>query len=166
MPQIMLKNYAVNGKGKKDPMRLRDLEGRQGVVIDTMVFIYLFEDHPTFGDLCENLFNQIKDGLFSAIVTPITAAEVLVKPLKLGQLSIADNYRNAIRNMPNLSNIKFDAEIGFMAGSLRAKYALLLPDLFQVAAALTQPANALITNDRDIQRVQETEVFLLSDLAT
>jgi len=156
----------VNGKWNKDPMRLGDLEGRQGVVIDTMVFIYLFEDHPTFGDLCENLFNQIKDGLFSAIVTPITAAEVLVKPLKMGQLSIADNYRNAIRNMPNLSNIKFDAEIGFMAGSLRAKYALLLPDLFQVAAALTQPANALITNDRDIQRVQETEVFLLSDLAT
>lgn len=112
------------------------------------------------------MFNQIKDGLFSAIVTPITAAEVLVKPLKMGQLSIADNYRNAIRNMPNLSNIKFDTEIGFMAGSLRAKYALLLPDLFQVAAALAQPANALITNDRDIQRVQETEVFLLSDLAT
>ena len=49
----MLKNYVVNGK--KDPMRLRDLEGRQGVVIDTMVFIYLFEDNPTFGDLCEYL---------------------------------------------------------------------------------------------------------------
>ena len=65
-----------------------------------------------------------------------------------------------------LSNIKFDAEIGFMAGSLRAKYALLLPDIFQVAAALAQPANAIITNDRDIQRVQETEVFLLSDLAS
>ena len=109
-----------------------------------MVFIYLFEDHPTFGELCEDLFNQIKDSLFSAIVTPITAAEVLVKPLKKGQLSIADNYRNAIRNMPNLSNINFDVEIGFMAGSLRAKYALLLPDMFQVAAALTQPAYAII----------------------
>lgn len=101
----MLKNYAANGK--KDPMRLKDLNGRQGVVIDTMVFIYLFEDHPTFGELCENLFNQIKEGFFSAIVTPITAAEVLVKPLKKGQLSIADNYCNAIRNMPNLSNVNF-----------------------------------------------------------
>ena len=160
----MLKNYAANGK--KDPMRLKDLNGRQGVVIDTMVFIYLFEDHPTFGELCEDLFNQIKDGIFSAIVTPITAAEVLVKPLKKGQLSIADNYRNAIRNMPNLSNINFDVEIGFMAGSLRAKYASLLPDMFQVATALTQPANAIITNDRDIQRIQEIDVFLLSDLAT
>jgi len=160
----MLKNYAANGK--KDPMRLKELNGRQGVVIDTMVFIYLFEDHPTFGELCEDLFNQIKDGLFSAIVTPITAAEVLVKPLKKGQLSIADNYRNAIRNMPNLSNINFDVEIGFMAGSLRAKYALLLPDMFQVAAALAQPANSIITNDRDIHRVQEIDVFLLSDLAT
>ena len=53
-----------------------------------------------------------------------------------------------------------------MAGSLKAKYALPLPDMFQVAAALAQPANAIITNDRDIQRVRETNVFLLSDLAT
>ena len=160
----MLKNYAVSGK--KEPMRLKDLEGRQGVVIDTMVFIYLFEDHPTFGDICENLFNQISCGVYSAIATPITAAEVLVKPLRKGQLSIADNYRNAIRNMPNISNINFDVEIGFMAGSLKAKYGLPLPDMFQVAAALTQPANAIITNDRDIQRVRETDVFILSCLDT
>jgi len=152
--------------GKTDLMHSKDLDGRQGVVIDTMVFIYLFEDHPSFGVICENLFNQIKVGVFSAIVTPITAAEVLVKPLKKGQMSIADKYRNAIRNMPNISNIKFDVEIGFMAGSLRAKYGLPLPDMFQVAAALAQSANAIITNDRDIQRVRETNVFLLSDLAT
>ncbi len=160
----MLKNYDVSGM--KEPVNSKDLNGRRGVVVDTMVFIYLFEDHPTFGDLCENLFNQIKVGLFSAIVTPITAAEVLVKPLKKGQLSIADNYRNAIRNMPNISNINYDVEIGFMAGSLRAKYGLPLPDMFQVAAALSQPANAIITNDHDIQRVREIDVFLLGDLAT
>ncbi|MGV7225119.1 MAG: PIN domain-containing protein [Nitrospinales bacterium] len=73
--------------------------------------------------------------------------------MKKDQMSIADKYRNAIRNMPNISNIKFDVEIGFMAGSLRAKYGLPLPDMLQVAAALAQPANAIITNDRDIQRV-------------
>jgi hypothetical protein len=38
--------------------------------------------------------------------------------------------------------------------------------MLQVAAALAQPANAIITNDRDIQRVWETNVFLLSNLAT
>ena len=53
-----------------------------------------------------------------------------------------------------------------MAGSLRAKYGLPLPDMFQVAAALSQPANAIITNDHDIQRVREIDVFLLGDLAT
>ena len=53
----MLKNCAVSGK--TDPMLSKDLDGRRGVVIDTMVFIYLFEDHPAFGDICENLFNQI-----------------------------------------------------------------------------------------------------------
>ena len=147
-------------------MHSKDLDGRQGVLIDTMVFIYLFEDHPVFGDICENLFNQIRVGVFSAIATPITAAEVLVKPLEKGQLSIVDKYCNAIRNMPNISNIKFDVEIGFMAGSLKAKYGLPLPDMFQVAAALAQPANAIITNDRDIQRVREIDVFLLSDLGS
>jgi predicted nucleic acid-binding protein len=91
---------------------------------------------------------------------------VLVKPLEKGQLPIADNYRNAIRNMPNISKIKFDVETGFMAGSLSAKYGLPLPDMFQAAAALAQPANAIITNDRGIQRVREIDVLLLSDLAT
>ena len=146
-------------------MHSKDLDGRRGVVIDTMVFIYLFEDHSTFGDICENLFNQIKVGVFSAIVTPNTAAEVLVKPLKKRQFFIADNYRNAIRNIPNMTAIQFDAKIGFMAGSLRAKYGLPLPDMFQAAAALAQPANAIITNDREIRRVREIDVFILSDLA-
>jgi len=41
-----------------------------------------------FGDICENLFNQIRVCVFSEIVTPITSAELLVKPLENGQLSI------------------------------------------------------------------------------
>ena len=53
-----------------------------------------------------------------------------------------------------------------MAGSLRAKFGMPLPDMFQVAAAWAQPANAIIKNDRGTQRVRETDVFLLSDLAT
>jgi predicted nucleic acid-binding protein len=53
-----------------------------------------------------------------------------------------------------------------MAGSLSAKYGLPLSDMFQAAAALAQPAKTIITNDRDIQRVREIDVFLLNDLAT
>ncbi len=68
--------------------------------------------------------------------------------------------------MPNVSNINFDEAASFMAGSPRAQYGLPLPDMFQLAAGLTQPANAIITNDRDIQRVRETDVILLSNLAT
>ncbi|MBT8368890.1 MAG: PIN domain-containing protein [Deltaproteobacteria bacterium] len=67
--------------------------------------------------------------------------------------------------MPNMTAIQFDAEIGFMAGSLRAKYGLPLPDMFQAAAALAQPANAIITNDREIRRVRDIDVLILSDLA-
>jgi hypothetical protein len=102
-----------------------------------------------FAWLDPNGFYIISVNLFKEYIL----SRPLVKPLKKGQMSIADKYRTAIRNMPNISNIKFDAEIGFMPGSPRANYGLPLPDMLQVAAALAQPANAIITNDRDIQRV-------------
>ena len=140
------------------------LAGRQGVVIDTMVFIYLFENHPGYADLCEDLLNQIKAGVYSGVVTPITAAELLVKPLKQSQLSIADRYRSTIQNIPNVSMSPFDIETGFMAGALRAQYGLSLPDMFQAATALYYPARALITNDRNLRRVKEIDVFLLDEM--
>jgi len=150
--------------GAKTVILTQNLAGRQGVVIDTMVFIYLFEDHPGYSELCEDIFDQISNGVFSGVVTPITAAELLVKPLKLKQLSVADRYRGAIRNIPNVSMSRFDVQTGFMAGSLRAQYGLALPDMFQAATALYYPACALITNDRNLRRVKEIDVFLLDEM--
>jgi predicted nucleic acid-binding protein len=150
--------------GAETVMPAQNLAGRQGVVIDTMVFIYLFEDHSGYADLCEDIFGQISNSVFSGVVTPITAAELLVKPLKLKQLSLADRYRSAIRNIPNVSMSRFDVQIGFMAGSLRAQYDLPLADMFQAAAAMYYPARTLITNDKNLRRVKEIDVFLLDEM--
>lgn len=144
--------------------KLSDLDGMQGVVIDTMVFIYLFEGHPDYADLCEHIVGRIGEGLFSGVVTPITAAEILVKPLKQKHPSIADCYRRAIRNLPNVTLPDINAEIAFMAGSLKAKYGMPLPDMFQAAVALSFPSHTLITNDRAMGRIREVGVFLLEDM--
>jgi len=42
----------MGGEGMKLPKRLA---GRKGVVLDTMIFIYLFEDSPQFASVSEFL---------------------------------------------------------------------------------------------------------------
>ena len=144
---------------------LVDLDHRQGVVLDTMVFIYLFEDHPVYAEPCERILKRMNDGSFSGVATPITAAEILVKPLQREEPMVADRYRAAFRSLRNLDLADFDMNIGFMAGSLRARYGLPLPDMFQAAAALSYPARTLITNDKALQRIKEIDVFLLHEIS-
>jgi predicted nucleic acid-binding protein len=151
--------------GAKHVITIEGLDGRQGVVLDTMVFIYLFEDHTDYADRCERILDRINEGLFSGVVTPITAAEILVKPIQKGEPFVADRYRTALQSFPNLELAEYDMNLGFMAGSLRAQYGLPLPDMFQAATALTYPARTLITNDKTFNRINEIDVFLLNEIS-
>ncbi len=150
--------------GARNLKTLNALGGRQGVVIDTMVLIYLFEEHPRYVDLCEQIMDHIFKGIFTGVVTPITAAEVLVNPLKQTHIAIADRYRRALGSILNLKLFQFDMHAGFIAGALRARYGFPLPDMFQVAAAMSQPAKTFITNDKALRQVNEVDVFLIDEM--
>jgi len=139
------------------------LRGRRGVVLDTMVGIYLFEDQPRYGALCEELIALAGRGVFGGVVTPVTAAEVLVKPLREARPDLADAYRAALAAQPNIELAKLDAQTGFVAGALRAAYALPLPDLLQMAVALQSSRPTLVTNDKALARVGDVDVFLLEN---
>lgn len=138
------------------------LAGRKGVVLDTMIFVYLFEDSPQFGSVSEFILEQGRLGKFESVVTPITAAELMVKPLENKRYDLADRYRFALRSMPNVMPVAFIFETGLLAGSLRAKYGLPLPDMIQVACAMQSKIPTLITNDKAMEQIGEAEVFLLS----
>ena len=143
---------------------LNRLRSRTGVVIDTMLFVYLFEDTPGFAAKCEAIMEHMARGLFTGVVTPITTAELLVKPIREKRPDLAMHYRNALAGMPNMLHTTIDHEIGAMAGALRAKYRLPLPDLIQVASALRFDNPAIITNDRELKRISEVDVFLLDSM--
>jgi predicted nucleic acid-binding protein len=149
----------MGGAGVKVPKRLA---GRKGVVIDTMIFIYLFEDSPQFGSVSEFVLEQAGLGKFECAVTPITAAELMVKPLQNKRYDLADRYRLALRSMQNVVPVALSFETGLLAGSLRAKYGLPLPDMIQVACAMESKTPTVITNDKGMEQIDEAEVFLLS----
>lgn len=140
------------------------LQGARHAVIDTMVFIYYFEDHVEHADRADAVIRHARNDLFEAVVTPVTAAELLVKPLQAERPDIADQYRSAITHLDNTSRSDISWNTGCMAGALRARYGLPLPDMFQVAFALEKGSCALITNDRALRRVDEIPIVLLDDL--
>lgn len=141
------------------------LRGSHRAVIDTMVLIYYFEDSETYGDLAESVIADAARGVFEAIVTPVTAAELLVKPLQTARPDIADRYRTAMAHLDNTSRCSLSWDAGCMAGALRARYDLPLPDMLQVALAMEHGSCALITNDKALGRVEEVPVVLLDDLS-
>jgi predicted nucleic acid-binding protein len=141
-----------------------ELKGRRGVVLDTMLWIYLFEDHAKYSAACSRLVQEAEAGTFSGVITPVTAAEILVKPLQQRRSDIAERYRMALGNLVNIGLCPFDAEVGFMAGALRAKYGLPLPDVMQAAAAMRNTPSALITNDKALKKIVEVKVILLDQL--
>jgi predicted nucleic acid-binding protein len=138
------------------------LAGRKGVVLDTMIFIYLFEDSPQFAPVSEFIIEQVGLGKFEGVVTPITAAELMVKPLQNKRYDLADRYRLALRSMRNLVSVALSFETGLLAGSLRAKYGLPLPDMIQAACAMGSKIPTLITNDKAMEQIDEAEVFSLN----
>jgi len=141
----------------------RRLVGRTGVVLDTMVFIYLFEDAPRFGPVCEFIVDQAAKGRFHGVITPVTAAEVLVKPLQQNRTDLADRYRFSLGSLKNIEPVGLPFGIGFLAAGLRARYRMPLPDMVQAACALQSKTPILITNDRSMRKVEELTVLLMED---
>ena len=132
-------------------------------VLDTMLLIYVLEDHPHLGTVSEWLLQQAAEGHYAGLITPISMAEVLVKPLQAGRPDLADRYRTALRNLPGVDLCDLTWQAGAMAGALRAKYSLPLPDMLQVAIAIEHDA-VLITNDKALRAVDATDVVLLAEL--
>ncbi len=56
-----------------------------------------------------------------------------------------------------------DLPVADRAASLRARYRLRTPDAIQLATALQARADVFLTNDRDLQRVEEVPVLLIEE---
>ncbi|MCE9613678.1 MAG: type II toxin-antitoxin system VapC family toxin [Lentisphaerae bacterium] len=143
----------------------RVLQHATGAVLDTNILIYLFEDHPQYGKLAEFVIAQAAAGVFAAVITPITVAELLVKPLAEGRSDVASRYRSALRHLRNITLTELSADTASMAAALRATYKLPLPDMFQAAACLRAPTPLLLTNDHTLARVREIKVLPLNAFA-
>ena len=141
----------------------RALRGYQVLGFDTMIFIYHFEDHPLFAPLTEPLFEAVDRGDLSAEVSVLLAGEVLTGAKKAADNEILLRYRHIFGEFPNLTLHDADMQMMEKMSDLRVAYGLKTPDAIHMATALLHGAQAFVTNDAGLKRVNELDVLVLED---
>jgi len=127
--------------------------------IDTAPIIYYIEAHPYFGPLVKVVVDAFQSGSILAFSSVITLAEVLPKPIQKGHEELAARFTEFLRRGRNFTLVEISAEIAEKAGQLRGKYPVLRAlDALQLATAIQIQANAFLTNDTKLKRVEEVNV--------
>jgi len=134
------------------------------IFIDTAPIIYYIEAHKQFGPLAKKVVEAFQSGAVDAFSSVITLAEVLPKPVQVGQEGLARKFAEFLKAGRNLSLIEISATIAEKAGRLRGHYpSLRALDAIQISVALDVGVDVFLTNDKKLKQIQELRVLVLSD---
>jgi predicted nucleic acid-binding protein len=137
--------------------------GEGPVALDTCIFIYFLEDHPMFAEPLAELFGEIDRGGLRAVTSEVTLLELLVAPLRQGDLSLADEYQEYLTRSRGLLLRSLDRALIRAAAQLRAAKGVRVPDALQLAAGLAAGCRVFLTNDRRLPDVGTIRVLQLAD---
>ncbi len=139
---------------------LKPLRGKK-IALDSMVFIYAFEEHSVYLPLLQPFFREVEKGRITTVTSAITLAECLVHPFRARAIELAARYKALFHTFPHLSVISVTQEIAEGAAWLRAKHQIKTPDAIQLATASVSGAHFFLTNDEDLSQVEEIRVLIL-----
>ncbi len=140
------------------------LSGVTKLGIDTQIVIYFVEVHPKYEKLVTEVFQCIAENTFTGVTSVITLIEVLIHPIRQGNIRLQQEYRDLLLHSSNFQMITIDTAIAERAAEIRTRYNLRIPDALQVATALAAGCEAFLTNDAKLKPVKELHVLLLDDL--
>jgi predicted nucleic acid-binding protein len=132
------------------------------IFFDTNVYIYIFEGlEPNRTRMLEIRRRMLERG--DRIVTStMTLGELLVKPTKLGQASLIEQYDRAVRSTAQV--VSFDAQVAWRFASLRATHNLRSADAIQLACAAHAGVDLFLTNDRRLHSLNIPGIGFITPL--
>ncbi|MHB8362505.1 MAG: type II toxin-antitoxin system VapC family toxin [Patescibacteria group bacterium] len=150
----------MNGKGSN-----LDFINRNSIIaIDTMVFIYKFQEDNKYFDLVTEIFQLLITKSIPCVSSIVTYMEVLSHPLLKDNDNLVNQYKIAFKALDNFQFIHTSQDIADEASFLRRQYGLRLPDALQVATAKVSNCSLLITNDKFLKKVDKyMKITLLED---
>lgn len=144
---------------------IAQLQG-QVVGLDTAPLIYFIEQNPTYLEMMRLFFRTLNQGEFRVVTSVVTLPEVLVYPLRQGNTTLAQQYRDILFNAEGLTTIQVSPDIAEVAAQLRAIHNLRTPDAVQMATAICEGASFFLTNDARLPSLPGLEVLVLEELRT
>ena len=139
-------------------------ERHRRVAFDANVFVYLFEATGTLAAAAIAVVNAVSARRLTGVVSSVALAEVIVRPVRIGDDTMGERYADAIRSIENLQMVPVTLEIAAEAGFVRGRTNLTLADAVHVATARVAGASAFITNDRRLRSMPKLDVIQLADL--
>ncbi len=139
-------------------------DDRQGIGLDTNLFIYFLEDHPRYGAWCASLFDRIERGRNPAVTSTVTLLELLVQPYRDHKEELAQKIFALTSTYPKIQWVPVTLDVADRAAELRARYRLSTPDAIQLATAISHKETRFYGNDKALRRVKEIECVILDDL--
>jgi len=121
------------------------------VLIDTSVLIAYFgtpEADETHGLATILIDEFVMSGRNEAVVSPVTAMELLVRPLKAGPRAAA-HVHDFLTHTAHLKLLSTDLFVAQEAANLRATYNFRAPDALVAATGIVAQVTHLVTNDKD-----------------
>ena len=131
---------------------------------DTAPLIYFVERHPTYLDIMRTVLRRVEAGIITGCSSVVTLTEVLTLPIRVGNIALAQAYRDVLLYSRHFVLVSIDAAVAAQAADLRARYMLRTPDALQIAAALHRGCQAFVTNDARLKRVTDLQVLVLDEL--
>jgi len=136
--------------------------GAGPAAVDTVIFIYLIEEHSRFLPHILPLFAEADEGKRNLVASALTLLEVLVVPYRTGNTRVAERYELLLTRSRGIHIAELTRDQLRAAAQLRAATGIKTPDALHVAAALTAGCKSFVTNDRRLPRIPGLRVIQLS----
>jgi predicted nucleic acid-binding protein len=138
---------------------------RGTVYVDTNTVIYRVEEVKPYIDVALPLWDALDAGTQAIATSELSVLEVLVKPLRLQNISLQELFLGTLYDTPGLSCVPISRQILEAAAQVRTTFGLKTPDAIHAATALIEGCTLFVTNDVGFRRIPSLNVAILSEIA-
>jgi len=134
------------------------MSGIKRVGLDTNIFICCFEENPEFGPKSRKILEKIETGKLQAVCSSLVWAELIAQADIGSNSARVSDLKAQFVSIPNLGIVAADFEICELAGKLKSKYNIKLPDSLHLASAIHSKCDCFVSFDKNLKKVKEIRV--------
>ena len=134
------------------------------IYLDSMVWIYALESNPEFGTQAQSILKALDKGQHTLLTSHFLLAELLVAPVKKGDVFLAASHGQALRSRSG-HVVQFTERVAAAFAQIRAQKQVSSPDAIHLALAASAGADLFVTGDTRLKRLVVPGIGQIVDLS-